>query len=238
MEKIYFDETTFIWKKKLNYSVHKKFFLEKAKVYMEHYKHVKYDGYTYRILIKNEIDLNGNIEIKNELDNVLKMGIKYCKELFDEKSIFYKKINCDCWFNIVRGKNPKQHNLKAKKIDEIPKFHNHVDLQKEAYEKKGFDVEIEKATQLGVPIANTFIPNYTFVYYIQMPEVMQDKDGVLYIGGENDKIYYIRPEEDDLIILPGNMPHSPNNAPFAKNNRIVLAGNVGFETIKKEKTIF
>jgi hypothetical protein len=71
-----------------------------------------------------------------------------------------------------------------------------------------------------------------------MPNVMNEEDGVLYFKGENGKDYWIRPEEDDLIIMPGNMPHSPNNAPNSIVDRIVLAGNVGFEMVKTKKTLF
>jgi hypothetical protein len=37
--------------------------------------------------------------------------------------------------------------------------------------------------------------------------------------------------------MEGNIPHSPNNAPQSTIDRIVLAGNVGFDSIKKEKTL-
>ena len=70
-----------------------------------------------------------------------------------------------------------------------------------------------------------------------MPDVMNDEDGVLYFKANNGKEYWIRPEEDDLIIMEGDMPHSPNTAPNSTLDRIVIAGNVGFDYIKKEKSI-
>jgi hypothetical protein len=82
-----------------------------------------------------------------------------------------------------------------------------------------------------------FIPNYTYVYYIQMPDVMNGEDGVLYFEGENKKEYWIRPEEDDLIIMDAHMPHAPNDALNSTLDRIVMAGNVGFDFIKKEKSL-
>lgn len=82
-----------------------------------------------------------------------------------------------------------------------------------------------------------FKPKYTFVYYIQMPDVMDNDDGVLYFLGENNIEYQIRPEEDDLIIMEGDVPHFPNNAPNATLDRYVLAGNIGFDYIKKKKTL-
>jgi cupin superfamily acireductone dioxygenase involved in methionine salvage len=70
-----------------------------------------------------------------------------------------------------------------------------------------------------------------------MPDVMNGDDGVLYFKGQNSKEYWIRPEEDDLIIMEGDIPHSPNSAPNSTIDRIVMAGNVGFDFIKKEKSL-
>jgi hypothetical protein len=70
-----------------------------------------------------------------------------------------------------------------------------------------------------------------------MPDVMDKEEGVLYFKGKDDKEYWVRPEEDDLIIMEGWMPHSPNNAPNSTVDRIVMAGNVGFEYIKQQKSL-
>jgi len=70
-----------------------------------------------------------------------------------------------------------------------------------------------------------------------MPDVMNGDDGVLYFLGKNGKEYWIRPEEDDLIIMEGDMPHAPNNASESTLDRIVMAGNVGFDFIKKQKSL-
>jgi hypothetical protein len=70
-----------------------------------------------------------------------------------------------------------------------------------------------------------------------MPDVMNGDDGVLYFLGENKKEYFIKPEEDDLIIMEAHIPHAPNNAPNSTIDRIVMAGNVGFDFIKKEKSL-
>ena len=107
-------------------------------------------------------------------------------------------------------------------IRDRPNFHND--------EKYHIHTELSK-------LHGAFIPYYTWVYYIQMPDVMQGEDGVLYFKGKDNIEYWIRPEEDDLIIMEGWMPHSPNSAPNSTIDRVVLAGNVGFEMIKKEKTL-
>jgi hypothetical protein len=70
-----------------------------------------------------------------------------------------------------------------------------------------------------------------------MPDFMENEDGVLFIQGTNKKEYWIRPEEDDLIILPGYLPHSISPAINSTVDRIVMAGNVGFDYIKQIKSI-
>jgi cupin superfamily acireductone dioxygenase involved in methionine salvage len=70
-----------------------------------------------------------------------------------------------------------------------------------------------------------------------MPDIMDNQDGVLYIKGKNDKEYWIRPVEDDLIILPADMPHSPNSAPNSKQDRIVFAASIGFDFIKTKNSL-
>ncbi len=70
-----------------------------------------------------------------------------------------------------------------------------------------------------------------------MPDVMNGDDGVLYFKSKEGIEYFIRPEEDDLIIMKGDMPHSPNEAPDSTLDRIVLAGNIGFELIKTKSTV-
>ena len=44
-------------------------------------------------------------------------------------------------------------------------------------------------------------------------------------------------EEDDLIIMNGDIPHAPNKADDSTKDRIVFAGNVGFNYIKNQKSL-
>jgi hypothetical protein len=210
MEKIYFDETTFIWKTKLNHTIDKAAFLKEAYSVMESQQDVKSDAFGYK-KEWNNINFDGEIKIELKLDEIVQIGINSCKKLYEETNIIYNKINTDAWVNVVRSINPVQENFHTDN-----KFHIHTELNKNS---------------------KSFIPHYTYVYYIQMPDVMNDEDGVLYFKGSNGKEYWIRPEEDDLIIMEASMPHAPNNAPNSTIDRIVLAGNVGFDFIKKQKSI-
>ena len=216
MEKIYFDETTFLWKTKLNKLDDKSSLLKEAYSVIESQPHIKTDGFGYKKEWNENLNFLGEVKIESKLDEILQIGIDSCKKLYEETNKIYNKINTDAWVNVVRSQNPVQLQFKHNELKGVDKFHVHTDINKEM---------------------KSFPPNYTYVYYIQMPDVMNGEDGVLYFRGKNKKEYWIRPEEDDLIIMEADMPHSPNNAPNSTIDRIVLAGNIGFEFIKKEKSL-
>lgn len=216
IEKIYFDNTTFIWKRKLNLIDIKSNLLDESYSLIESMPENNTDGFGYTQIWNNDLNFMGNIDIESCIDKIIQSGVDECKKLWEETNSPYNKINTDAWVNVVRSINPKQIHFKYNEIKGVDKYHSHTDINKR--NKK-------------------FYPHYTYVYYIQMPDVMDGEDGVLYFKGENDKEYWIRPEEDDLIIMPGYMPHTPNNAPKSTIDRIVIAGNVGFEFIKKDKSI-
>ena len=217
MEKIYFDDTTYIWKTKLHLSEFKAEIIEKSNEVIESLKDVvTHDGFGYKEEYRN-INFIGDVEITNKLDEIVQLGIDRCKEIYtNETQLPYNKVNTDAWINVVRSKNPVQLEFKHDEFNHVDKYHNHVDINKKM---------------------DSFVPNYTYVYYIQMPDIMNGEDGVLYFRGENKKEYWIRPEEDDLIIMNGNMPHAPNSAPNATIDRVVMAGNVGFDYIKKTNSL-
>ena len=216
MEKLYFDDTTYIWKTKLNLVEYKKLLLKEAIDVIESQPEVKSDGFGYKQEWKENLNFLGEIIINNKLDEVVKRGINCCKEIYKEKNIEYNKINTDAWVNIVRSNNPVQIQFKHDEMRGVDKYHTHTEINKKN---------------------KSFFPHYTYVYYIQMPDTMKGEDGVLYFRGENKKEYWIRPEEDDIIVMEGWMPHAPNNAPNSTIDRIVLAGNVGFENIKKQSSL-
>lgn len=216
MEKIYFDESTYIWKTKLNKVDYKSILLKEAYSVIDSQPDVKTDGFGYKKEWNNNLNFIGEINIETNLDVIVQMGIDLCKEIYQDKNKTYNKINTDAWVNVVRSQDPVQIQFKHGELKDVDKYHVHTDINK----------------QMG-----SFVPDFTYVYYIQMPDVMEDRDGVLYFKGNNNKEYWIRPEEDDIIIMPGDMPHAPNNAPKSTIDRIVMAGNVGFEYIKKEKSI-
>ena len=216
MEKIYYDNITYIWKTKLNRTDDKLIFLKEANSIIESQPNIKMDGFFVKKEWNENLNFIGDFNIKTKLDEIIQIGINECKKLYQEKNTTYNKINIDAWINVVRSAEPVQIQFKHDELRGVDKYHTHTDINRDM---------------------KSFVPQYTYVYYIQMPDIMEGNDGVLYFRGENKKEYWIRPEEDDLIIMEGHIPHAPNNAPKSTIDRVVLAGNVGFELIKKEKSL-
>jgi len=216
MEKIYFDKTSYIWKTKLNLIDNKTLFLKEAYSVIESQPNVKTDGFGLKKEWKEDLNFIGEFKIETKLDEIVQIGVNKCKEIYNETNINYNKINTDAWVNVVRSKTPVQYNFIDGKLNDKNKYHTHTEINKEN---------------------KNFLPHYTYVYYIQMPDVMNGDDGVLYFLGKNGKEYWIRPEEDDIIIMTADTPHTPNSALKSTIDRVVVAGNVGFEMIKKEKSL-
>jgi len=211
MEKIYFDDTTFIWKKKLNLAKYKSLLLKEANDIIKSQPMSKQDGFSI-INWVDSVNLSGELSIINKVDEISQIGINECKKLFSDDNIPFNKVNVETWINRVRHKNPVQKEF-WKNVD---KYHTHTDINEKL---------------------KVFHPSFTFVYYIQMPDIMHGKDGVLYFKSKKGKEYWVKPEEDELIIMQGDVPHSPNSAPNSTIDRIVLAGNVGLEFVKKSSSL-
>jgi len=212
MEKIYFDDDTYIWKGRANKIHNKQLLLNESQAVIESFDNNKSDAFNYKRFGVSEVNFIGNIVIESKLDEIMQLGIDACKEIYSKNNLQYNKINTDSWVNVVKSVNPLQPNFQ----NENNKYHIHTEISEKT---------------------DSFFPHYTYVYYIQMPDTMNDEDGVLYFKGKNGNEYWVRPEEDDLIIMEGDIPHHPNNAPNSNVDRIVLAGNVGFEFIKNKKSI-
>jgi hypothetical protein len=171
---------------------------------------VNTDGYAY--YINNGLKYNGKIDIEiiNELDKVLHYGINSCIDIHREE---FNEIKMDSWVNVVRAKNPVQKNYKT---NGALMFHNHVDLN----------------------ILNKLPPPlYTFVCYIQMPNNLINDDGVLFMEDIDKKIYSILPNEGDILIMKGDLPHVPNYALNSSLDRIVLAGSIRMDFSKLNKSL-
>jgi hypothetical protein len=157
-----------------------------------------------------KIDIKINEEwIESQLDVLIDIAITNTIELYKEKNINFNNIFIDTWVNVVRKGKPKQPIYENK--NEIT-FHSHAELNAKR---------------------KTFNPDYTFIIYLQMPNNLDNDDGVLFIKGMDGKIYSYLPNEGEIVIMSGDTYHVPNSAPNSTKDRIVIAGNVGFELNKK-----
>ena len=207
INKFYFDDDTFIWKTKLNLADKKIEILEAIKS-MESYKNnainkINYDNFQYKYV---QCDYPYTIPIGSILDDIQLKSITNCISLYNQDNKSFE-IHSDSWINIVRASNPIQPTYKNKKTTGELTYHDHVTINKSI---------------------NSFLPIFTYVYYIQMPDVLNDEDGVLYFKNNKDERFHILPKEDELIIMLGDVKHVPNDAPNSNLDRIVFAGNVGF----------
>jgi len=211
MEKLNFGESVHVHKTKLNMSKHKDELLILCNEVIKNQPNVKSDGFGYK-MITNNVDFLGKIDIKNKLDEIIQISINNCVELYKTKNIEFNVVQTDGWVNVVRAKNPVQSNF----MEGQEKYHIHTEINK----------------KMGM-----FTPIYTYVYYIQMPNNLKNEDGVLWFKDSNDVEYSILPKEDELLIMPADIPHAPNSSPNSTVDRLVFAGNVGFGFIKKEKSL-
>ena len=223
MEKIQFDEKTFIYKTRLDLSEFKDEMLAECKV--------ECDISTNRDSIKDtlssihlgekELNILGNINVVNfigdsaeikistRLDEIIQFGIKSCVDLYEtEDKMTFTKIFSDYWVGVlVAQDNSRLEFLKT------PPFHSHAEINK---------------------MHKRFIPFYTYVYYIQMPNKLRENDGVLEIENSSGTRYSILPEEGDLIIMQSDLLHRPMWAFGSDKDRVILAGNVGFNPFSDE----
>ena len=210
MDKIYFDDSTYIWKTKGNFLEFKNDMLTKCLEIADiNIANSIFDNYQYT-------DLNSfkprefAIQLPtHKLDDIINLSVNNSIEIYEEE---FNRMAVEAWVNIVRAQKPKQPETR----NDTMKMHIHTELN---YKTQRFK------------------PTYTFVYYIQMPDNLTNLDGVLLIEGENKKIYNILPKEDDLIIFDARIPHTPKAAFNSTKDRVVLAGNIGFENVKEIKSL-
>lgn len=136
-----------------------------------------------------------------ELNEIEKAGIDFCLQIAKQENISYTNYNYNSWINRVRASNPIQYFFA-----EEP-YHNHVLLNEGSAR---------------------FIPKYTFIYYIQMPNNLQGDDGKLVLRDSKGKTYSILPKENEFLIHISDIDHYPKAAKNSTVDRIVFATNVGF----------
>ena len=168
-------------------------------------------NHIYNLIKKQTSNNDGyNIDINDNLfKDIIQFGIDQCKNLYLEDENEIETILYDLWLNRVRKYDEQ---LQATTF-ENPIFHNHKTINESR---------------------KIFVPDYTFVYYVQIQNNLSGNEGHLMIKNKNDEIYSFLPNEGDLIIMKGDLPHSPVSAVNTTQDRLVIAGNIGFKYYKKK----
>lgn len=91
-------------------------------------------------------------------------------------------------------------------------------------------------------ILNFIKPQWTMVYYIQMPDNLKNNDGEIVFKTENDILFSFLPQKNDLLIFPADLLHRVETNQSSSISRIVYATNVAIldkkrEYVKKSKTL-
>ena len=213
MKKTIYDNESYLYVDFFDTSQFKNEILKECGEVIKNNPNVEFDNYEYFHKYK-DLTFLGEVDVKSKLDEILDFGIKKCVEIYNiEFNLPFNRMDIDCWINVIQAKNPVQF---QGILSETKRYHIHTELEK----KRGI-----------------FTPHFTWVYYIQMPNNLEEDDGMLFLMGKNGKEFSILPEEGNFIIMPSTLPHAPQWALKSTKDRIVLAGNVGFEFIKNKKSL-
>jgi hypothetical protein len=140
-----------------------------------------------------------------EIDDIEKKGVDICLEIFKKENRQFKNYYYDTWVNRVKSKNPVQ--AFALFLFGHP-YHNHNEINENM---------------------KRYVPTYTYIYYLQMPNNLKDDEGHLVLKDSKGNVFSILPEEGEFLIHTSNVDHYPKEANNSSLDRLVIAGNVGFD---------
>lgn len=96
--------------------------------------------------------------------------------------------------------------------------------------KKDHDWHIHSTTYDSFEQVKT---DWTFCFYIQIPDELKDNEGKIVFRTEDSKLHYLLPEEGDIYIFPGTLEHATVHLLEEKNKaRILIAGNISLDPLK------
>lgn len=85
------------------------------------------------------------------------------------------------------------------------------------------------------------ITDWTFCFYIQMPDNLEDTEGNVAFKTEDNKTHFFLPKEGEVFFFPGNVVHSTIGFMTDKNkDRVLIAGNISLDPLrvfKKNKLV-
>ena len=86
------------------------------------------------------------------------------------------------------------------------------------------------------PPYNFIKTDYTFTYYLQMPDNLSGDDGMLLFKTNDGQIHKFLPEENDMFIFPPDLDHVVEWNRESTKDRVVVASNITFINQNKNTT--
>lgn len=128
----------------------------------------------------------------------------------------------DSIHNLVYGtiksftnKNPKEYSTSWWSFIQEPNFQQEfIHTHPFVYASGFYDYQ-------GIKIKN----DWTFVFYIQIPQNIVGTEGNILFVTEDKQKHYFLPENGDIFIFPWDIRHSALPSPNAEKDRISLQGN-------------
>jgi len=77
---------------------------------------------------------------------------------------------------------------------------------------------------------------WTYTFYIQMPDNLEGDDGYLFFKTKDNIEYKILPNEGDMLLFPASLAHTAKPNTKSKMERIVLASS--FKSLNLNNSIF
>lgn len=92
---------------------------------------------------------------------------------------------------------------------------------------KGFDLEwMHQHLYVHPSGRTTTVSDYTFTYYLQIPDDMKGDEGHIIFETEDKVKHKFLPKEGDYFIFPGDIRHTGVPTPNCEVERIVYAGSI------------
>lgn len=173
----------------------------------------------------------GKYNNKYSIDEFLKyvdINDKLAKHTNDDS--VWIEIETECFQSI--------NSLVKKEIENITnkKFINYAQHYWVYTQKKGFNLEwMHQHLQVHPPGRSNILSDYTFTFYLQIPNNLIEDEGCLVFEDENKLRHKFSPEVGDIFIFPGNIRHCPMPTANSEIKRIVYAGSLCIDISNQQK---
>ncbi len=151
-----------------------------------------------------------------EFDDIYNFCSERCVEISNKNLLKFNEFNLHKWVSVLRSQPRQPMELDVENKE--PTYHNHKKIAE---------------------MSGKTIPQYSFVYYLQMPDNLSGIDGHILFKNENGGVLKYLPKENEVLIFKSDLSHAPIHAKNSTKNRVVLAGDFITHTVtyKKNKTI-